>query len=57
MDKFLITAFWILSLLGVGFMSHEFGMIEGSQYQKKVNADQLQNCQRIIVGEMYQDNK
>lgn len=55
MEKFLISVFWILSMLGVGFMSHEFGMISGAQYQKKVNSDKLNNCQRIIAGSLYQD--
>lgn len=57
MDKFLITMIWVLSLLGVGFMSHEFGFMNGQEYQKGVNAAKLENCNRILVGGIYQDNK
>ena len=54
MDKFLITMIWVLSLLGVGFMSHEFGFMNGQDYQKSVDGAQLSNCQRIIAGSLYE---
>lgn len=53
-----MKAFWIgLSLLITTAISfsygHEFGMVEGSRYQRQVDHQKLQSCQRVITANMY----
>jgi hypothetical protein len=49
-----LTCFALVIACAVGFFyGHEFGYVDGQQYQKLVNNDQLQNCHRIVAGEIF----
>lgn len=52
--RIFICYMWLGSLLAVAFYSHEFGYVEGQQYQKFVNNEKLQSCNKIIAGSMYE---
>lgn len=53
MDKPILIFIWILSIGGAYFFGNEFGMVEGAQYQKRVNAEKLLSCNKVIMGNLY----
>lgn len=52
--KHLIAFVWILSLLGTLLYGHDFGFVEGQQFQKKLNAEKLNQCNQIIARSIYE---
>lgn len=54
MDKFIIALLWLFSVLGALFYGHEFGMIEGAKYERIANQKQLESCQKVLAGNMYE---
>lgn len=48
MDKFLITAFWTLSVLGAIFLGHEAAIMSHNLDREVANV-KLQQCQKIIA--------
>jgi hypothetical protein len=54
-SKLLIIYLWIMSVSGVAFISHEFGMMEGATLTKRDLAshnEKLWNCQAILTGDL-----
>lgn len=50
-ELFLIFA---ITVIGSAFMGYEFGYVEGQQYQKFVNNEKLQSCNKLIAGSIYE---
>lgn len=53
MNGLILTLTGAVLIVSGFFFGHEFGYVEGQQYQKYVNNEKLQSCNKIIAGSLY----